>query len=96
MHDLPTLTGLIFIPSSMCAVSGLSHILWDRTSDSQRVLTKVVRPVPDAPELIGLSVPSGTIIKGQVKHTNNHNRKLNTLDLVSSPSCDRHIESIYV
>lgn len=33
----------------MCAVSGLSETLWARTSDSQRVFTKVVRPVPEAP-----------------------------------------------
>lgn len=37
------------MPSSIWAVSGLSEILCGRTSDSQRVLTKVVRPVPDAP-----------------------------------------------
>jgi hypothetical protein len=43
------LTGLILMPSSTCAVSGSSEILWAKTSDSQRVLTKVVRPVPDAP-----------------------------------------------
>ena len=46
---LPTLTGLIRIPSSICAHSGLSETLWANTSDSQRVLTKVVRPVPEAP-----------------------------------------------
>ena len=46
---LPTLTGLIRIPSSICAPSGLSATLWANTSDSQRVLTKVVRPVPEAP-----------------------------------------------
>jgi len=46
---LPTLTGLIRIPSSICAPSGLSETLWANTSDSQRVLTKVVRPVPEAP-----------------------------------------------
>jgi hypothetical protein len=37
------------MPSSTCAVSGLSEILCDRTSDSQRVFTNVVRPVPEAP-----------------------------------------------
>ena len=47
---LPTLTGLIRIPSSICAPSGLSATLWANTSDSQRVLTKVVRPVPEAPK----------------------------------------------
>ena len=46
---LPTLTGLIRIPSSTCAPSGSSETLWANTSDSQRVLTKVVRPVPEAP-----------------------------------------------
>lgn len=46
---LPTFTGLILIPSSTCAVPGLSEILWARTSDSHSVLTKVVRPVPEAP-----------------------------------------------
>ena len=48
----PTLTGLILMPSSTCAVSGSSEILWAKTSDSQRVLTKVVRPVPEAPSVI--------------------------------------------
>ena len=37
------------MPSSSCAVSGLSHTLCANTSDSQRVFTKVVRPVPEAP-----------------------------------------------
>ena len=47
--DLPTLTGLILMPSSMWAMSGLSETLWARTSLSQSVFTNVVRPVPDAP-----------------------------------------------
>src|SRR5258708_24794770 len=46
---VPTLTGLIRIPSSTWAVSGESETLWAKTSDSQRVLTKVVRPVPEEP-----------------------------------------------
>ena len=47
--DAPTFTGLMRIPSSTCAVSALSDSLWVKTSDSHNVLTKVVRPVPDAP-----------------------------------------------
>lgn len=46
---LPTETGLIRIPSSLCASSGLSQIFLDNTFESQSVLTKVVRPVPEAP-----------------------------------------------
>jgi len=38
------------MPSSMCAVSGLSEILWDRTSDLQNVFTKVVCLVSEAPK----------------------------------------------
>lgn len=49
-NHVPTLTGLILIPSSTCAVSGLSQTLCCRTSDSHRVFTNVVRPVPEAPE----------------------------------------------
>jgi hypothetical protein len=37
------------IPSSLCASSGLSHTFFGNTLESQSVLTKVVRPVPDAP-----------------------------------------------
>jgi hypothetical protein len=44
-----TLTGLILIPSSMWALSGMSATLCVRTSLSQRVFTKVVRPEPEAP-----------------------------------------------
>jgi len=40
------------MPSSMCAVLGLSEILWDRTSDSQSVFTKVVRLVSEAPKSV--------------------------------------------
>jgi hypothetical protein len=46
---LPTVTGLMRIPSSLCSSSGLSHNFFDKTSLPQRVLTKVVRPVPDVP-----------------------------------------------
>lgn len=46
---VPTLTGLILIPSSKCACSGTTGCLCERTGLSQRVLTKVVRPVPDCP-----------------------------------------------
>jgi hypothetical protein len=49
----PTLTGLIRMPSSTWAVSGESETLCARTSDSQRVLTKVVRPVPEEPGVCG-------------------------------------------
>lgn len=48
--NLPTATGLMLIPSSLCASSGLSHSFFTRTRSSQRVLTKVVRPVPEAPK----------------------------------------------
>ena len=37
------------MPSSTWAVSGESETLCGKTSDSQRVLTKVVRPVPEEP-----------------------------------------------
>ena len=46
----PTLTGLILIPSSTCAVSGLSEFLRGNTPDSHKVLTKVVLPDPEEPE----------------------------------------------
>lgn len=52
-RHVPTLTGLILIPSSVCAVSGLSQTLCCKTSDSQRVFTNVVRPVPEAPKQRG-------------------------------------------
>lgn len=42
----PTLTGLILMPSSWCAISGATGALCSMTGDSQSVLTKVVRPVP--------------------------------------------------
>lgn len=45
----PTFTGLMRMPSSMCAVSELSANLCGRTSESQSVFTNVVRPVPEAP-----------------------------------------------
>lgn len=44
-----TLTGLILIPPSMWAVSGLSEILGPMTSDSVKVRRNVDLPVPDAP-----------------------------------------------
>jgi hypothetical protein len=85
----------------MCAVSGLSETLCARTSDSQRVFTKVVRPVPEAP---------ATRWENRVnKHrtsrnntwkerlTNDHQGELDTLlDLVSSASAgERHfVESM--
>lgn len=37
------------MPSSMCASSGLSHILVVKTFEPHNVLTNVVRPVPEAP-----------------------------------------------
>lgn len=41
--------GLIWIPGSTWAILGSTGAAWSRTLDSQRVLTKVVRPVPDVP-----------------------------------------------
>lgn len=46
---LPTDTGLIVIPSSLCASSGLSQTFFANTLELHNVLTKVVRPVPEAP-----------------------------------------------
>lgn len=47
--DAPMLTGLILMPSSTWAVSGLSLTLCSSTPVSHSVLTNVVRPVPEAP-----------------------------------------------
>jgi len=44
---LPTFTGLILMPSSWWASSGAGTSLWVSTSLSHKVLTNVVRPVPD-------------------------------------------------
>lgn len=49
LNSLPTETGLILMPASLWASSALSEIFLGRTPESQRVLTKVVRPVPEAP-----------------------------------------------
>jgi len=81
------------MPSSTCAVSGLSEILWDRTSDSQRVFTKVVRPVPEAPksaQVKDVEEPKRNVYKGRL--TDDHDRELDTLfDLVASASSgERH------
>lgn len=48
-RDVPTVTGLMRIPVSMCACSGGTRCLCSRTGCSQSVLTKVVLPVPDWP-----------------------------------------------
>lgn len=85
------LRGLILIPSSMCAVSGLSDILCARTSDSQRVFTKVVRPVPDAPcndETASSVSPSDSPAQSN-KLTDNHESELDTLFriLAASATC---------
>lgn len=48
----PTVIGLILTPSSICALSGSSESLLCSTRFPHRVLTKVVRPVPDAPHTI--------------------------------------------
>jgi hypothetical protein len=44
--------GWILTPSSTCATVGSSDSLCSRTFLPQRVLTKVVRPVPEAPQTI--------------------------------------------
>ena len=44
---LPTVVGLIWTPSSRCALAGSSISLPARTVLSQSVLTKVVRPIDD-------------------------------------------------
>ena len=92
---IPTLTGLIRMPSSTWAVSALSAILWDKTSDSQRVFTKVVRPVPDAPVCLRVPVTENKEAihewKTRVGLTNDHHGELDTLlDLVAPASCVRH------
>ena len=73
----------------MWAVSGLSATLWARTSDSQRVLTNVVRPVPEAPER---AVRKRAVEVGDDGRTDDHEGELDTLlDLVSSASAsERH------
>lgn len=86
LMDWPTLAGLILIPSSTCADSGLSQILWERTSASQSVFTKVVRPVPEAPVMVSTAIASSCYWTP----TDDHNSELNALDLVSPPSSDRH------
>ena len=43
-NNLPTVIGLIFTPSSICAVVGSSESLCWRTFLPQRVFTNVVRP----------------------------------------------------
>jgi len=43
-YNLPTVMGLIFTPSSTCAIVGSSDSLCERTLRPQRVLTNVVRP----------------------------------------------------
>jgi len=48
---------------------------------SQRVFTKVVRPVPEAPK-VQHSWSSGMLNEDKI-HTNHHDGKLNTLDLVA-------------
>ena len=50
--DGPTVTGEILTPSSTCAVLGSSVSMCSRTCLPQRVLTNVVRPVPEAPQTI--------------------------------------------
>ena len=73
----PTVTGLILMPSSMCAVSGLSQTLCGRISDSQSVFTNVVRPVPDAPRWPCFQ--RRTEMGLGVRLTNDHDGELNTL-----------------
>ena len=48
-QNLPTVIGLICIPGSRCAIFGSTGAAWSRTLDSHRVLTNVVRPVPEVP-----------------------------------------------
>lgn len=47
--DVPTVYGLILMPSSIWAISGSSHSRLGTTSASHKVLMKVVRPRPEAP-----------------------------------------------
>lgn len=48
-RDVPTVTGFMRIPVSMCACSGGTRCWCSRTGCSHSVLTKVVLPVPDWP-----------------------------------------------
>jgi hypothetical protein len=92
-YDLPTLTGLILMASSACAVSGLSDILCANTSDSHSVLTKVVRPVPDAPVFFLKGKDEATTPVSE-ELTDYHDGELDTLlDLVSPASC-RHVGNV--
>lgn len=50
--NAPTVMGLILTPSSTWAVVGSSTSLCPSTCWPQSVLTKVVRPVPEAPQTI--------------------------------------------
>ena len=67
------------MPSSTCAVSGLSDILCESTPDSQRVLTKVVRPVPEAPGNAGQTAERAGEDGGQDELTDDHEGELDTL-----------------
>src|ERR1700676_2972408 len=85
------------MPSSTCAVSGLSEILWAKTSDSQSVFTKVVRPVPEAPARAKYARHGQLVSKQPEKRmryglTDHHDGELHTLlDLVpSASSSERH------
>jgi hypothetical protein len=51
-QHVPTVMGWILTPSSTCATVGSSDSLCSRTFLPQRVLTNVVRPVPEAPHTI--------------------------------------------
>ena len=76
MHcNSPTVMGLIFTPSSTCAIVGSSDSLCERTLRPQRVLTNVVRPGRHR---------SATNVDGQgcitsARSATDHQAELNTL-----------------
>lgn len=70
------------MPSSLCASSGLSDSFFERTWASQRVFTKVVRPVPEAP----IFIINTSIQRSKRQHTNYHQSELESLLYVLSTS----------
>lgn len=100
--NLPTETGLILIPSSLCASSGLSDSFFARTLSSQRVLTKVVRPVPEAPIFFNKNFVSHHLaiiiffFFLRVHHTNYHQGELKTFLYVLSASSKSLYTYLYI
>ena len=88
IDSLPTVMGLIDTFSSRWALSESSEALWSSIDASQRVLTNVVLPVPEAPGIV--NTYCSVLLIYQIL-TDHHNSKLDTLHFIPTTCCYWHV-----